>query len=84
MTCPWRFPDVTQTQLHMMVQFRESATDETRDNYQGIIHTVWTSAENALDQFYGRTDADNKRRGGNWVEAFKTLCDEMANLEAGK
>ncbi len=81
MTCPWRFPEVTKKQLHMMVQFRKDATVTTRDNYQGMIHTVWTSAENALDQFYGRKNADNIRRGGNWVEAFKMLCDEVAQLE---
>ena len=80
-TCPWRFPDVTIKQLQMMVDFRAGATDEVRDNYQGMLHTVWTSAENTIDQFYGRKDANNTRRGGNWVEAFKAMTDEMAKLE---
>ena len=80
-TCPWRFPDVTKKQLHMMVDFRKGATDAVRDNYQGMLHTVWTSAANAIDEFYGRKDATNTRRGGNWVEAFKTLYDEIAKLD---
>ncbi len=79
-TCPWRFPDVTKTQLHMMVQFRKTATETARDRYQGMLHTVWSGAADFLDQFYGRKDAEN-RRGGNQVEAFKTLFEEINNLE---
>jgi hypothetical protein len=81
-TCPWRFPEVTKTQLQMMVDFKKGATDAVKDNYQGMLHTVWTSAENTIDQFYGRQDANNIKRGGNWVEAFKALFDEIGKLDA--
>lgn len=80
-TCPWRFPEVTRKQLHMMVELRKDATEAVKDNYQGMMHTVWTSAKNALDQFYGRADANNKQRGGNWVEAFKTMCEEFDKIK---
>ncbi|TDI65616.1 MAG: glycoside hydrolase [Bacteroidetes bacterium] len=83
-TCPWRFPEVTKTQLQMMVDFKEGATDAVKDNYQGMLHTVWTSAENAIDQFYGRQDAANIKRGGNWVEAFKALFVEIEQLDGGE
>jgi hypothetical protein len=83
-TCPWRFPDVTVKQLNLMVDSRKDATKAVKDNYHGMMHTVWTSAENALDEFYGRKDANNERRGGNWVEAFKTMCDEFGKLEMAK
>ena len=83
-TCPWRFPEVTKAQLQMMVDFKEGATDAVKDNYQGMLHTVWTSAENTIDQFYGRQDANNIKRGGNWVEAFKVLFDEIEKLEEAK
>ena len=79
-TCPWRFPEVTKKQLKMMIDFKEGATDVVRDNYQGMLHTVWTSAENTIEQFYGRQDATNAR-GGNWVEAFKAMFDEIEKLE---
>lgn len=79
-TCPWRFPDVTKKQLQMMLDFREGATEEVKSNYQGMLHTVWTSAENTIEQFYGREDAENSR-GGNWVEAFKALYEEIGELE---
>lgn len=76
-TCPWRFPDVTKKQLHLMLDFRDGATEAVRNNYMGMMHTVWTSADNAIEQFYGRQDANNQRRGGNWVEAFKALFEEI-------
>ena len=79
-TCPWRFPDVTKKQLQMMLDFKEGATDEVKGRYQGMMHTVWTSAENTIEQFYGRQDA-NSTRGGNWVEAFKAMYDEIEKLE---
>ena len=81
-TCPWRFPDVTKQQLQMMVDFRAGATDAVKDNYQGMLHTVWTSAKNTIDQFYGRKDANNERREGNWVEAFNALYEEVGKLES--
>lgn len=68
----------------MMVDFKEGATDAVKDNYQGMLHTVWTSAENAIDQFYGRQDAANIKRGGNWVEAFKALFVEIEQLDGGE
>jgi hypothetical protein len=80
-TCPWRFPEVTKKQLQMMVDFKQGATEAVRDNYQGMLHTVWTSAENTIEQFYGRQDANNTSRGGNWVEAFKALFEEIEKLE---
>ena len=80
-TCPWRFPEVTKKQLQMMLDFKESATDQVKENYQGMLQTVWTSAENTIEQYYGRQDANNTRRGGNWVETFKTLFEEIEKLE---
>jgi hypothetical protein len=78
-TCPWRFPEVTKKQLEMMVDFRTHATRATRDNFQGIMHTTWTGAENFIDQYYGRKEV-NTRRGGNYVEAFKALFEEINKL----
>lgn len=79
-TCPWRFPEVTKKQLQIMVDLKKYATPEVKDNYQGMLHTTWTSAEDFIDQFYGRKEVVSKR-GGNWVEAFKTLFEEINKLE---
>ena len=79
-TCPWRFPDVTKTQLDIMVNLKKYATPAVKDNYQGMLHTIWTGSENFINQFYGREEV-NSSRGGNWVEAFKTLFDEINKLD---
>ena len=63
-----------------MLGFRKYATDVMRDRYQGIMETVWTSAEDAIAQFYGRKDSRHKR-GGDWVKTFKALYDEIDRLE---
>ena len=79
-TCPWRFPEVTKKQLEMMVDFRKNATKAVKDNYQGMLHTTWVSAEDFIDQFYGLKTV-NTGRGGNYVEAFKALYDEINKLD---
>jgi hypothetical protein len=45
----------------------------------GMLHTTWTSAENFIDQYYGRKEV-NTGRGGNYVEAFKVLFEEINKL----
>ena len=79
-TCPWRFPEVTKTQLHMMVNLKKDATPEVKDNYHGMLHTTWTSAENFIDEYYGKKEV-NTGRGGNYVEAFKVLFEEINKLD---
>jgi len=54
-TCPWRNPTVAVQQSIDMVTFRKDATEEMKENYQGIVQTVWSSASNFLDGFYGKT-----------------------------
>lgn len=80
-TCPWRFPDVTVKQLESMIFYRENSFKEMSENFAGMMQTIWTSAENFMDQYYGKVSADNQRRGGNQVETFKTLFAEIGKLE---
>jgi hypothetical protein len=54
-TCPWKNPTVAVQQSTDMMTFRKDATDEMKENYQGIVQTVWSSASNFLDGFYGKT-----------------------------
>jgi hypothetical protein len=79
-TCPYRLPEVALEQLHLMKSFRRSAPDEMRDRYQGIMETVWTSAEEAISQFYGRQSSAHPR-GGDWVKTFKAIFDETDRTE---
>jgi hypothetical protein len=51
-----------------------------RDNYLGMLHTTWTSAENFIEEYYGRKEV-NTGRGGNYVEAFKVLFEAINQVD---
>lgn len=51
-TCPWRNPSIATQQLTDMVNFRNAATPEMRDRFQGLIQTVWSDPGSFLDGFY--------------------------------
>jgi N-acetyl-beta-hexosaminidase len=53
-TCPWRKPGVAVQQVRDMVAFRQQATREMQPRYLGVMHTVWTSVSNFLNEFYGK------------------------------
>ncbi len=77
-TCPWRTEETAIKQLHQMVDYRESSTKAMRQNFQGMLQTVWTSAENFLDRYYGVTE--NKDERGDYMKCFKGLFVEMGKL----
>jgi len=54
-TCPWRDPEVARIQVQDMMGFRNTATTEMKKNFQGIILTYWSSAENFMRNFYDGT-----------------------------
>jgi len=71
-TCPWRNGDVAVQQLDDMYKFRQVAARGTKDRYQGVMQTIWSSSGSFMREFYGITPAatDNKR---NPVNCFKVL-----------
>ena len=80
--CPWRKADVALKQLDMMLSLRENATPQMKDRFQGMIQTIWTSAENYMDLYYGVKEkpADAK---GDQVKCFKDLFEAIGKT-AGK
>ena len=56
-TCPWRNPDVAVMQVADIQHFRETATPEMKERYQGIIQTVWSGAGEFLKEFYSVEEA---------------------------
>ena len=51
-TCPWNKPEVAKAQVQDMYRFRQSATPEMKDRFQGMIQTVWSGAGAFLKEFY--------------------------------
>jgi hypothetical protein len=77
-SCPYARAEVAKEQLRMMVDLKEHATGVMADNYYGMMQTVWTSARNFLDEYYGIKEAEGRR--GNQVECFKVLFEEIYKL----
>lgn len=78
-TCPWRNGDIATQQLDLMVNLRKNATFAMKDNYQGMIQTVWTSAENFMDYYYGvKVQPDISR--GDQAGCFKDLLKAIGEL----
>jgi N-acetyl-beta-hexosaminidase len=53
-TCPWRRPEAASQQVKDMLEYRNSATKVMKERYQGMMQTVWSGAEDFMDEFYGR------------------------------
>jgi hypothetical protein len=79
LTCPWNKAQHAKVQLHQMVNFRQNATPETKDNFMGMLQTTWTNAGRFMNGYYGKEDLTDRR--GNQVECFKVLYDEIGKLE---
>jgi hypothetical protein len=78
-TCPWHRTESAKVQLHQMVNFRKAATEETKENFYGMMQTTWTGAGRFMDGYYGKEDLS--RRGGNTAECFKALYEQIGKLE---
>ncbi len=78
-TCPWRNGELATQQLDLMVDLRKNATFAMKDNYQGMIQTVWTSAESFMDYYYGIKKQANIENGDQ-AGCFKDLLKAMNDL----
>jgi len=50
--CPWRKADVAMAELIDMLRFRQQGAPVMRERFQGVIQTVWHSAEALLKEYY--------------------------------
>lgn len=82
-TCPWRNPDVAVLQAADMVNFRKDSTPEMRNNFYGIVQTVWSDVGNFMDGYYGRQKGPNANESPNnaW-NCFRALYDKMKEIKA--
>ncbi len=71
-TCPWRNPSVALMQVEDMYTFRRDATTETKDNYQGMMQTVWSDAKSFLDGFYGNKKDEAQGDNTPW-QCFRSM-----------
>ncbi len=70
LTCPWRTPEVAVAQEKMMRLFIESATEDMKPRYRGMLQTVWGSTRNFMDSYKGTADPERMDKS---AESFKEL-----------
>jgi len=74
-TCPYRNPDVAVEQMNNMITWRRNSTAQISERFMGMMQTVWSDAEQYLDQFYGKRPPRNQDE--NSVACFKKLFEAM-------
>jgi len=75
-TCPWDKPAVANEQFDQMLAFKEGVNATLSSRYLGMMQTIWTSAENFLDQYEGRVELSERQQGQ--VNTFKTVLKRMS------
>lgn len=77
-SCPWNNSEVATKQIDLMLAFKQGSNDKVKDRYQGVMQTVWTSASNFMDLYYGKK---NDERGMLQVNSFKAMVQHLGSLE---
>lgn len=78
-TCPWRKPQVARKQVNNMYAYRSHSTEEMKDNLKGMVQTVWSSAGNFMDEFYGKPGDDTTSNSP--AACFRATFDEINKHE---
>jgi hypothetical protein len=79
-TCPWRNPKVAVIQVDDMVRFRKESAVNMQNNFQGIVQTVWSGAENFLDGFYGKVKDEKAGENTPW-NTFRTAYTKIKEVK---
>jgi hypothetical protein len=75
-TCPWRNPGIAVTQTNDMLNYRQTATNVLKENYQGMMQTVWSDTGSFLDGFYNKKK-DNEGGDNTPWSCFRALFDTI-------
>ncbi|MBW7887321.1 MAG: family 20 glycosylhydrolase [Bacteroidetes bacterium] len=75
-TAPWRNADVTAQQVKDMAQFRNDAAPQIKENYAGLVQTVWSPTVFFMMEAY-QTKKDKNFQGMGVWKSFLTMCEQM-------
>ncbi|MDN3642889.1 family 20 glycosylhydrolase [Lutimonas halocynthiae] len=77
--CSWRKPQVARDQVQMINALQQNATPEMKENLLGVMHTVWSSAENFMEAYakHKATDIDIESD----VACFKAMTLAVKSLQ---
>jgi hypothetical protein len=77
-SCPWKKPQAAAEQIADMVRFRKQAGRRMGGRFQGVIQTVWGSAENFVRAYNELTPEGEV--GESEAACFKRVLKEIAKL----
>lgn len=72
-TCPWRTAAIASKQVQQTIDYRMNATSVMKPKFQGMMQTVWSSAEEFIAVYYG--EKENGDPNGDQVACFKALVE---------
>jgi hypothetical protein len=75
-TCPWRNPAIAVTQTNDMLNYRQTATNAMKENYLGMMQTVWSDTDSFLDGFYNKKKDNEGGENTPW-SCFRTMFDTI-------
>ena len=79
-TCPWRRPSIAVIQTEDMVNFRKHSAKEMKNNFMGMMQTVWSGTGSFLDGFYGKIKDDKAGENTPW-NCFRAMYDKIGQLK---
>ena len=77
--CPWRKPEVAKEQVAMMHAFKKNSTTQMAEKYLGVMHTVWSSADAFLENYYAPRSENSSRHGE--ADCLKAMVKAVKELE---
>ncbi len=68
------------TQVDDMYTFRRDATPEMKDNFQGMMQTVWSDSKSFLEGFYGIKKDKEQGENTPW-QCFRTMYSRINEVK---
>lgn len=78
-TSPWRNAAIAAQQVEDMTQFRKDATPQVRNNYAGLVQTVWSPAAFFMREAYQSKKDKNFKGMGQWA-SFAEMVKKMQEI----
>ena len=78
-TCPWRNPAIAEKQVTDMISFRADATPAMKDRFQGMVQTVWSSAESFLKEIQAAKEGKRTDGLSQW-KCFEKMFEKINQL----
>jgi hypothetical protein len=79
-TCPWRNPEVAVEQLKDMLEFRKHSTPRMKNNFYGMMHTVWSGTSNFLNEFYRKNSKASGLTNTSPADSFRSMYEELSKF----